>query len=120
MNRDYPLAPTPEMKNSGILAKGEKLISKEEFMRRQKEKLVSSEPVSVTKDGDVTSYRYAKAKTSEPPIKPAAERIISRDEFKKKQERKEIEPTPSSVTRSAKQTTMRYRSTAHKKIAKKK
>lgn len=120
-NRDYPLSPTPDnSKYEGILAKGEKIISKEEFQRRQKEKLISDKPVSVTKDGDVTSIRYAKTKTVEPPARPAAERVITKAEFKGKQERGEVSKTPLYSGKSKKGSTTHYQSLMRGRTAKRK
>lgn len=120
-NRDYPLSPTPDnSKYEGILAKGEKLISKEEFLRRQKEKLISEKPVSVTKDGDVTSYRYEKAKMAEPPVKAASERMITKEEFKGKQERGEVSKKPSFYGKSKSGSTMHYSSLMRGRTSKRK
>jgi hypothetical protein len=96
------------LKNYEGLGKGEKVISKEEFEKRQREKMLSKDPVSVKKDGDVTSYLYEKPKVvPAPQSKP--EKVITAKEFKRKVADKEIESTASQVKKKGNMTAYTYK-----------
>lgn len=96
------------LKNYEGLGKGEKVITKEEFEKRQREKMLSKDPVSVKKDGDVTSYLYEKPKVVSAP-ETKSEKVITAKEFKRKVANKEIENVASQVKKKGNTTAYTYK-----------
>lgn len=98
------------LKNYEGLGKGEKVITKEEFEKRKREKMLSENPVAVKKDGDVTSLTYKKPKVVASP-KKQGERVITKAEFEAKKAGGEIEKVASSVKKSNNATVYTFKKT---------
>lgn len=98
------------LKNYEGLGKGEKVITKEEFEKRQREKMLSQNPVSTKKDGDITSMTYEKPKVVQAP-KKQGERVITKAEFEAKKAKGDIEKVASSVKKSKNQTVYTFKKT---------